>query len=446
MRFRYSSFSVILCVPALFAQVEPTAGKWRTWVLPSAAQVRLPAPPNASESAAEIQTLKNLVRESTPDVKAQIAYWDSGSPGYRWIQLGSQQLLAQNVAPTLFTRAMAMLSVAIYDATVAAWDSKFAYNRPHPSAADASIQALVNVSGSPSYPSEHAVAAGAASTVLAYLLPNMGETYSDLAEEAARSRLYAGAAYPSDVTAGLQLGRQVGLMAIAHAQADGSSAPFTGTFPPAPGVWSSTSPVTPLAGNWTPWVLSSGSDFRLPAPPASGSPENDALVAGVKNFARTNSSNHSAWFWQPSFAIPWLDALNREIFENHLDSNAPRAARAYALETIAQHDATIACWDTKYAYLEMRPSMADPSIIPLFANPQHPGFPSGHACASGSSSAVMGYLFPSDAQTFTAMAADAGTSTFDAAIHNTFDVSQGIALGTKVGQAVVDRARTDGAQ
>ncbi|MCU1263178.1 MAG: phosphoesterase, PA-phosphatase related [Bryobacterales bacterium] len=436
---------MILCVPALFAQVEPNAGKWRTWVLPSAAQVRLPAPPNASESAAEIQTLKSLIKESTPDVKAQIAYWDSGSPGYRWIQLGSQQLLAQNVAPTLYTRAMAMLSVAIYDATVAAWDSKFAYNRPRPSAPDAGIQALVSVSSNPSYPSEHAVAAGAASVVLAYLLPNMGETYADLAEEAARSRLYAGAAYPSDVTAGLQLGRQVGLMVIAHAQADGSTATFTGSFPPAPGLWSSATPVTPLAGNWTPWVLSSGSDFRLAPPPASGSPENDALVAGVKNFVRTNSSNHSAWFWQPSFAVPWLDALNREIFENHLDGNAPRAARAYALETIAQHDATIACWDTKYAYLEMRPSMADPSIVPLFANPQHPGFPSGHACASGSSAAVIGYLFPSDAQAFAAMAVDAGTSTFDAAIHNSFDVSQGLALGTKVGQAVVDRARTDGA-
>jgi membrane-associated phospholipid phosphatase len=446
LRFRYLSISVTLCVQALFAQVEPNAGKWRTWVLSSAAQVRLPAPPNASDSAVEIQTLKSLMRESTADVKAQIAYWDSGSPGYRWIQLGSQQLLAQNIAPTLYTRAMALLSVAMYDATVAAWDSKFAYNRPHPSAADSSIQPLVNVLGSPSYPSEHAVAAGAASVVLAYLLPNAGETYTDLAEEAARSRLYAGAAYPTDIAAGLQLGRQVGQMAIALAQADRSTAPFTGSFPPAPGVWSSTAPVTPLAGTWVPWVLTSGSDFRLPQPPAGGSQENGALVAEVKNFARTNASNHSAWFWQPSFATPWLDTLSREIFENHLDGNAPRAARAYALETIAQHDATIACWDTKYAYLELRPSMADSTIVTLFANPQHPGFPSGHACASGSSAAVMQYLFPSDAQAFAAMAADAGISTFDAAIHNTFDVSQGLALGGKVGQKVVDRARTDGAQ
>ena len=63
------------------------------------AQLRLPPPPNAADSAVELQTLKALMRESTPDVKTQIAYWDSGSPGYRWLQLASPQLLAQNIAP-----------------------------------------------------------------------------------------------------------------------------------------------------------------------------------------------------------------------------------------------------------------------------------------------------------------------------------------------------------
>ena len=108
-------------------------------------------------------------------------------------------------------------------------------------------------------------------------------------------------------------------------------------------------------------------------------------------------------------------------------STLRRAARAYAYETIAQHDATLACWDTKYTYLELRPPQADPTIIPLFALPQHPGFPSGHACASGASAAMMSYLFPADQQALTSMASDAGNSTFDALIHTPFDVSQGLA-------------------
>ena len=118
----------------------------------------------------------------------------------------------------------------------------------------------------------------------------------------------------------------------------------------------------------------------------------------------------------------------------------------YALEAVAQHDATIACWDTKFTYLELRPPMADPTIVPLFALPQHPSFPSGHACASGAASAVMSYLFPNDAQSFSAMAQDAGNSTFDALIHTMFDVAQGLILGGEVGQTVVKHASTDGAQ
>ena len=150
-------------------------------------------------------------------------------------------------------------------------------------------------------------------------------------------------------------------------------------------------------------------------------------------------------FWQPGFFQGWLAQVDLEIFQNHLDSNPPRAARAYAYETIAQHDATLACWDSKYIYLELRPSQADPSITTLFANPQHPGFPSGHACASGASAAVMSVLFPADEQSFTTMANDAGTSTFDAGIHTQLDVSQGLALGTLVGQKVAARASADGA-
>jgi membrane-associated phospholipid phosphatase len=281
---------------------------------------------------------------------------------------------------------------------------------------------------------------------MAYLFPAMGETYTDLAEEAARSRLFAGASFPSDVAAGLQLGRQVGQMVVANAMADGATTPFTGSFPPSPGLWSSTAPVTPLAGTWKPWVLSSGNQFRLPAPPAASSPDYQAQVATVKNFARTNATNHSAWFWQPSFITPWLDTVNLEIFQNHLDKDAPRAARVYALEAVAQHDATIACWDTKFTYLEQRPPMADTTIVPVFGLPQHPSFPSGHACASGAISEVMSYLFPADAQSIGAMSLDAGNSTFYAAIHTMFDVAQGFALGAQTGQQVVRRAQTDGAQ
>jgi membrane-associated phospholipid phosphatase len=280
---------------------------------------------------------------------------------------------------------------------------------------------------------------------LAYLFPDQASSVADMANQAAMSRVLAGAAFPSDVAAGMNLGAQVGQAVIAFAQADGSSQPFTGSFAAAAGVWGSPTPVTPLAGSWHPWVLDSAGEYRPPAPPAFGSADANTQYAAVKNLQRTNATNHLAWFWQPGFFQPWLQQDEIEIFQNHLDSNPPRAARVYALQTIAQHDATLACWDAKYTYLELRPPQADPAITPLFALPQHPGYPSGHACASGASGTVLGYIFPDDSSALATMASDAGTSTFDAAIHTQLDVSAGLALGQQVGNNVIEWAQADGA-
>jgi membrane-associated phospholipid phosphatase len=437
--------TLVFTILPLSAQVEPNAGQWKTWVISSGSAMRLPAPPASDVTATELQWVKDCVNRRDQTTLNGIHYWDAGAPAYRWMQLAVQYVVSSNLAGPQQTRALALVSAAISDATVAAWDSKYAYNRPHPSSVDPSVAPVVAVPQSPSYPSEHAVAAGAAAAVLSYLFPDQAAKLSDTAYQAAMSRVMAGVAFPSDVLSGLDLGESVGHAVVAYAQQDGSAQQFTGSYPPMPGVWSSQNPVTPLAGSWKPWVLTGASDFRLGPPPAFGSDAANSQYAADKNLNRTNTTNHLAWFWQPGFFQPWLQQVDLEIFQNHLDSNPPRAARAYAYETIAQHDATLACWDSKYTYLELRPSQADPAITTLFANPQHPGYPSGHACASGASAAIMSFLFPADSQSFSQMASDAGTSTFDAGIHTQFDVSQGLLLGNNVGQKAAARAQSDGA-
>jgi hypothetical protein len=168
-------------------------------------------------------------------------------------------------------------------------------------------------------------------------------------------------------------------------------------------------------------------------------------LAAVESLARTADMNHTVWFWQPSFTAPWLDLLGRKIFEYRLDTNAPRAARAYAIAMVAQHDAILACWDAKYVYLEQRPIQADPNITPAYTTPNHPGYPSGHACAGGGLGAAVSYLFPSDPQDFAAMGTNAGMSTFFAEVHTQIDVNTGLNLGAAVAQQVVVYAKQDGA-
>jgi membrane-associated phospholipid phosphatase len=263
-----------------------------------------------------------------------------------------------------------------------------------------------------------------------------------MALDAGRSRLFAGTDFPSDVEAGMALGSRVADAVVTWAKADGSDAVFAGSFPPAPGVWTSPTPSFPLAGNWKTWSLSSGREFRLPPPPAFGSPEMNLQISGLKTFPRTTETNHTAWFWQPTFVDPWVDTANQAIFEHHLDRNPPVAAQVYAASLVAMHDATIACWDTKYAYLEVRPIQADASIQPLFATPQHPGYPSGHACASAAASSVLGGIFPEGAGSLTTRAREAGLSTFYSGIHFQNDVEQGLQLGELVGRRVLDRLRS----
>jgi membrane-associated phospholipid phosphatase len=438
--------SIGASLPAsLPAQVEPGAGQWKTWVIASGSALRLPPPPDAATTATEIQWIKQSEANLSQTALQQIAYWNAGAPGYHWMELTEQLAVSEGLSTPLQTRALALVAAAIYDSTVAAWDSKYFYMRQYPSQIDPTVSTVVAPPASPSYPSEHAVTAAAAATVLAYLFPDQASMLTQMEDQAAESRILAGVAFPSDVFNGIDMGTQAGQAVIAYAKADGSNQVFTGSFPVTAGVWSSPNPVAPLAGSWHPWVLTAANQFRPVAPPAFGSSAATAQYAADKGLTLTNTTNHLAWFWQPGFFQPWLQEVETEIFQNHLDSDAPRAARAYALQTIAQHDATLACWDSKYTYLELRPPQADPTITPVFALPQHPGYPSGHACASGASAAVMSYLFPADATALTGMASDAGNSTFDALIHTQLDVSAGSTLGGQVGRQVVARAQTDGA-
>src|ERR1700733_5280386 len=77
----------------LTAQVEPGAGKWKTWVIPSGSALRLPAPPDSEITATELQWVKECVSRRDQATLAAINFWDAGSPGYRWMQLAQQSVV-----------------------------------------------------------------------------------------------------------------------------------------------------------------------------------------------------------------------------------------------------------------------------------------------------------------------------------------------------------------
>jgi membrane-associated phospholipid phosphatase len=431
------------------AGIEPTAGTWTTWVIGPARTLRLSPPPSRAETEAELGELRNAAASHDTATRDAIAYWNTGPPSYRWSEIAVAELLRHNDYSHEAGRQLALLHVALHDALVAAWETKYAFRRPRPSEIDRRLATAVAVPPSPSYPAEHAVAAGAASTVLAYLYPAHAASYAARAEEAGRSRILAGVNYPSDVRAGLALGREVAARVIERARVDGSDRRWTGRVPTEAGKWTGADPILPEAAAWRPWVLVSPAELRPPPPPGADSRQMTDEMDVLRGVPRTAKTDADALFWEyaaggrRSYQF-WNDVVGRTVLEYRLDHNAPRAARAYAVVHVAFHDAAIACWDAKYAYWAIRPAQLDPAFRPLFATPNHPSYPSGHSCLSSAAATALGHLFPRDADAFEALAAEASESRLWAGIHFPSDLAVGGALGRAVARRVIERAGADG--
>ena len=195
--------------------VEPQAGSWKTWVIVSGRQLRVPPPHDRAATEKGLSELSQMAAGRDRAALDRVSYWDTGAPSYRWSEIAVAEHPRNGIGWPIASRDLALMHIAIYDAMVAAWDSKYAHHRPRPSQARPGLWTVVANPQSPSYPAEHAVAAGAASQVLAYIFPDRAAFFRQEAEEAARSRLTAGVNYPSDTAVGLALGKQAAALVIA---------------------------------------------------------------------------------------------------------------------------------------------------------------------------------------------------------------------------------------
>ena len=168
-------------------------------------ELRLQPPPDSSATAAEMDQLRALAAQRNAGIQERIRYWDFGSPAHLWNETLIDISAANPIPGGAAMRVFAMLNVAMNDAMIAAWDTKYTYNRPRPAEFDTRFRSFLGTPRSPSYPCEHSVAAGAAATVIAHIFPKEAQRAGAAAEEAARSRVTAGAAFPSDTKAGLEL-------------------------------------------------------------------------------------------------------------------------------------------------------------------------------------------------------------------------------------------------
>lgn len=440
---------------------EPTAGRWKTWVLSSPAEIRVPPPPAQDSAAAkrDADELAAAVRDSTPASRKLAATYSANPVVKPWLEQTMELVSRRPKDPPGSSRSYSYLSAAIEDAVLAAYHWKYEYDRKGPGG-DASVER----SPDPSYPSEHAAIAGAASRLIAHLYPEYPKARLDeRAEDVAQARVAAGANYPSDAAAGLKLGRVIAERYVAKAKTDGSTRKWDRRRPRGPEHWepppgSTGQPIQPLAGTWDTWLLRPVDRFQPPAPPKYGT---KAFIANSRDVMRvkeqlTPRQKKLAKFWEagPGTALPagvWNKVAMAYVDER--DLSVPRQSRLFALLNVAMADAGAASWNAKYqtGWWDPRPINSirnlglDRRWESYLGTPLFPAYPSGTSNYSGAAGVVLGYVFPDDAKMWRARANEAGMSRLWGGVHWRIDVEQGLKMGRSVGGLVVDRAERDGA-
>jgi PAP2 superfamily len=484
------------------AKIDTSASNWKPCVI-TANDVFNVATPDATNSAAyqkELADVKSALANQTAEQKEIIRYWSAGAV-LRWNEIMRALVAKYNLPPQdsagvypipsaanpfaypqfpfsnppYAARSYAYVSVAQYDALVAAYKLKMQYKRPAPYKVDAGLTPSVPKTDLPSYPSEDAVIATATYELIKNLFPTEIDFLTKKAEECRRYKYWAGAATASDIAAGDSLGKAVAAKIMARARTDNMSLAVGNQ-----AKWDSLAnrptlarmvngketlvadrswyseetpkrpPMLPFFGNVKAWFFAKAADVRMPAPPLSTAPE---IQDQVKELYEITSNLTRE---QMQIALFWADGVGTQTPPGHwnaiacgyfqpLQMSEVRTARNLSLLNMALMDAAITCWDIKNTYYFLRPSNFDKRIKTITGLPNFPGYTSGHSTFSGAAATFLSYLLPSEKSKLEDMAKDASVSRQYGGIHLRIDCEVGLQSGQKIGQLAIDRAKADGA-
>jgi membrane-associated phospholipid phosphatase len=429
----------------------PKVGQWKTWVLASSTEIRVPAPPaEASEQTkAELAELRQLQKERSPSANTAIQYYNAVPATQRWHDLAITLARAEKQSSNRQARLTTILHTTLHDTVVATWAAKYQFNRQPPSQMAPDVTPVALIMGAvltpePSYPSEHAATAGTAVGILTAFFPKEAANLKAMAAEVGQTRLLMGANYRSDIDAGFALGQAVAQKALARAATDGADAQWTGTVPTGPGMWVGKDPLEPLMGTWKPWLLTRGDQFRPEPPPAVDSTafrEELALLKRINSnptpSQRAIATNFAAkgleFVWDAGYALARRERLS-----------VPQEVRLLASFAVLQWDAYIAAHDAKYTFWRLRPSMADPTIVPFIPLPNHPAYVSNAAIIASAVAELVVYMFPQEAVYWQYLGEEAGLSRIYGGIHYPSDERAGNQMGKSIAALAIQRDQLNG--
>jgi PAP2 superfamily len=289
------------------------------------------------------------------------------------------------------------------------------------------------------------------------------------------------AGVPSGVVARSEAyGRSVAAHILAWSQGDGGAVVENLGFPlqyaliKGPGHWTPTSLIalqqTPLLPNWgktRTFALKDGTACPLPPPPEYSEDKASEFYKQAQEVfdIKKNLSPEQraiARFWSddpmlsPTPPGHWI-SIALQILERDKRSLTD-SADVLTRVGIAEADAFIGCWNTKYQYDLLRPvtyirRLMDPKWESAMTTPPFPEYPSGHSTQSGAAAAVLTQFFGEnfafeDAThtrdglpsrkfaSFQAAAEEAALSRLYGGIHFRAAIERGLDQGKCIGKAV----------
>ncbi|MGB8082935.1 MAG: vanadium-dependent haloperoxidase [Pseudolabrys sp.] len=301
----------------------------------------------------------------------------------------SDEIAAQKqVRPVNHSRGTAMLHVAMFEA-VNAIEGRYL---PYKLTLTADRTA-----------SKEAAAASAGHDILLALYPDQQSTL-----DATLATMLAAVADGEPKAKGIELGKKAAADLIALRAKDGIDAQESYRPHTTPGVYVPTViPLFSTAAAVTPWVMTSGSQFRPAPPPALTSETWTADLNEIRELGRIDSTKRTAEqttigrFWFVTGPRSYNPIVRQVAIAKDMD--IVDCARLFALTSMAGNDAYIAVFDAKYTYNLWRPLTAirnadqtnnsatprDGSWLPLGDTPMHPEYPCAHCINSAAVAAVL---------------------------------------------------------
>jgi PAP2 superfamily len=251
--------------PAFARAIGASFGKVEPFTMTGGVQFELPRPAyfnlRSAEYAADYNEVKSIggadSKTRTPEQSEIARFWYEPSPGVH-IRLARDLAVTRKLNPWDSARLFALLHLASADCLIAGYGAKYRYNFWRPvtairngakdrnpqTAADPTWSSFLETPSHPDYLSNHAVLCAAWAEILARFFgtdrfsftitsakPHPGitrsfESFSQTAQEAADSRVYAGVHFRSSCRDGLVIGRKIGAQVFEKFLRPASDAPL----------------------------------------------------------------------------------------------------------------------------------------------------------------------------------------------------------------------------